>query len=226
MWRLPVFVLALSLPAWPGLGDASPPAEKKIDFQAPQAITVGDVEYPPNSIAFGTIVLRVEVSATGEVTAVHPVREIASLTDSARTAVESWKFSPAKLGGKPVVAETTVAVTFNPAVNKPADVPLPPAQNEEPAKGTGYVPPDVTSAAFSEFPLGGMVFDTVAFDLTIAPGGEITKTKVVKDVVSLTVQGQNALKKWKFTAARFDGQTVTGRAVVAFVSRLPATSTR
>jgi hypothetical protein len=222
MRRLPVLALALSLPAWPGLGDSSLPAEKKIDFQAPLATEVRDIPYPPNSIAIGTVVLRVEVSVVGEVTSVQPVREIVSLTEPATTAVESWKFAPAKLDGKPIASETTVAVTFNPAVNKPTDVPLPPAKNEESAKEPRYVPPDVDSASFSEFPLGGIVFGTVGFDLAIGPNGALTKMKVVRDIVSLTGPGQNALKKWKFAPARFDGRPVQGHVVVAFVSRLPA----
>ncbi len=226
MRRLPVLALTFAFPVCLGLARLSAPAAKT-EFQPPQPVSVSDVAYPPQSIAVGTVVLRAEVGESGDVKGVTPVRPIASLTEEAVRAVQEWKFKPATLKGKAVASLVTVAVTFNPAVNKPADIPLPPAEaGAGDTKEARYTPPGIAAASFPEFPLGGMVYGSVALDVSVSANGEIGRVAVLRDIVSLTNQAEKAVKKWKFTPAQYDGRPMRASVVLAFVFRFPATNSR
>ncbi len=56
---------------------------------------VTDPGYPPNSLAEGSVVLRLELSETGAVSKVKTVQALGSLTSSCVTAAQSWQFAPA-----------------------------------------------------------------------------------------------------------------------------------
>jgi periplasmic protein TonB len=81
-------------------------------YEPPQVISAVDAAYPIQSVAFGTVVLEVELSATGKVDRVAAVRDIPPLTDSAEQAVRQWKFKPARLDGRAVASSLPVAFTF------------------------------------------------------------------------------------------------------------------
>jgi TonB family protein len=68
--------------------------------------------YPPNTTAFGTVVLDVRIGSGGNVKGVNVVHGVAALTGSAITAVRTWGFSPAKRNGKAVDSRTVVAFVF------------------------------------------------------------------------------------------------------------------
>jgi TonB family protein len=68
--------------------------------------------YPPNSVAFGTVVLDVKIGGGGSVKSVNVVHGVASLTGTAITAVKTWGFSPATRNGKAVESHTVVAFVF------------------------------------------------------------------------------------------------------------------
>ena len=61
----------------------------------------------------GLVVLRVEVSETGDPVVIEVVREARKdLTDAAIAAVRQWKFEPATKDGHPVRGHVTVRFPF------------------------------------------------------------------------------------------------------------------
>jgi TonB family protein len=83
-------------------------------FDPPTVTTVTEAIYPPQSVAWGTVVLEVSLDNGGKITDVRVVRGIPSLTESAEQAVQGWKFQPARLNGKPVPSKVPVAFSFVP----------------------------------------------------------------------------------------------------------------
>jgi TonB family protein len=72
-------------------------------------------QYPVDSatqVKGGTVVLRVLVGADGQPGLVRVVKEAPPMTNSARTAVASWKFSPASVNGKEVISGVIIAFRF------------------------------------------------------------------------------------------------------------------
>jgi len=74
-------------------------------------------EYPPSSIAEGSVILNEIVDRDGRVRSMHVVRDLASLTVPTVSAVEQWKFAPGRRGGEPAESGVIVVVAFRrPAV--------------------------------------------------------------------------------------------------------------
>jgi TonB family protein len=76
-----------------------------------------DPDYPlaaRSSHLQGVIVLDVVIGIDGAVASVRPLNGPDVLAQSAVDAMRWWKFEPYRVEGKPVVAETTVAMEFKP----------------------------------------------------------------------------------------------------------------
>ncbi len=76
-----------------------------------------DPDYPDDARAgrlHGVIVLDVVVGSDGAVAEVRPLNGPDILAQSASDALRWWRFKPYVVDGKPIVAETTVAVEFKP----------------------------------------------------------------------------------------------------------------
>jgi TonB family protein len=94
----------------PGLGPVA--GGGSAPYIPAQVISGSYATYPPNTTAFGTVVLDVRIGSGGDVKRVNVVHGVAALTGSAITAVKTWGFSPAKRNGKGVDSHTVVAFVF------------------------------------------------------------------------------------------------------------------
>ena len=95
----------------------SPKAHSRTDTLQPQPVDVEAAafpQYPVNSIASGTVVLRVNVDETGRVENTVAVRRIPSLTSPAIRALREWKFKPAEFDGKPLPSSIALAFVLRP----------------------------------------------------------------------------------------------------------------
>lgn len=103
-----IFLLSLA-----GLSLAQrPDPTKEPDFEPAEVTSAVEAPYPPNSVAAGTVVFEVTLSATGEIESIRRVRQVASLTEVAERALKQWRFRPATLDGKPVRSKTSVVFAF------------------------------------------------------------------------------------------------------------------
>ena len=82
-------------------------------FQPPQVISTVEPSYPANTVAGGTVILKVTVSSGGEIESVRVLQEAKGFTQQAIQTVRRWKFEPAKLNGKAVTASIPVAFSFS-----------------------------------------------------------------------------------------------------------------
>lgn len=83
------------------------------DFQPPQVISTVEPHYPANTVAGGTVVLKVTISPAGGIQDVEVLRPASGFTQQAIEAVRKWKFQAARLDGRPVAASIPVAVCFS-----------------------------------------------------------------------------------------------------------------
>ncbi|MGH9431405.1 MAG: energy transducer TonB [Terriglobia bacterium] len=72
-----------------------------------------EAEYPPTSVAYGTVVLQVTVGKLGSIDDVKVIHDIPSLTQEAERTVRKWKFRPATFDGKPVASLMVASFTFS-----------------------------------------------------------------------------------------------------------------
>jgi TonB family protein len=82
------------------------------DFHPPQVQKAHYANYPPDTVASGTVVLDVRVGADGAVHFVASVGEKKVLTAPAVSAVKTWTFSPATYKGQAVSSDAAVLFVF------------------------------------------------------------------------------------------------------------------
>jgi outer membrane biosynthesis protein TonB len=113
----PLAILTPDLPLTPLAADVRQPVAGVLPSVSPE---VTEAKYPPDGnarIVGGTVVLRVLVGADGQPGLVRVVKDVPTMTDSARIAVVGWQFTPARMNGKDVISGVVVAFAFrNPIV--------------------------------------------------------------------------------------------------------------
>ena len=78
------------------------------------ALPVATLEpnYPPTSIAEGTVILYDVVNKDGEVVSTDVLRDLPSLTEPTIAAAQQWHFEPAEQSGRESVSAAVIVVTF------------------------------------------------------------------------------------------------------------------
>jgi outer membrane biosynthesis protein TonB len=70
-------------------------------------------QYPINTVATGTAVLRVTIDEAGRVAETVPVRRIPVLTSAAVRVLGEWKFKPAEFDETPIRSSVALAFVFH-----------------------------------------------------------------------------------------------------------------
>ncbi len=108
-WTLAFAALALTA----GLALAQKRQEDRAPvYEPPEVVSAADPIYPYNSIAQGSVILQLTISATGELDKVQVLRDVPSLTVEVEKAVKKWRFKPATLDGKAARSTMTASFTF------------------------------------------------------------------------------------------------------------------
>src|ERR1700722_293519 len=124
-WRLAVALLLISLTTVASSRDAGPQGVEVADARMSGLIVkkVAPV-YPPmarKARIQGTVILRVQISKSGNVENIQLVSGHSMLAPAAIEAVKQWEYKPYLLNGEPVDVETRVTLNFTIAGNPPAD---------------------------------------------------------------------------------------------------------
>ena len=88
------------------------------------------------------------------------------------------------------------------------------AKGEE--KAAAFEPPRVISTVEANYPVTTIQGGTVVLEVTVSATGAIEKVRVLQGAQGFTQQAVEAIKKWKFAAARFEGKPVAASIPVAF----------
>jgi hypothetical protein len=222
-FRFAFFILAFA-----GLSLESPQwaAAKSHVFVSPQAGLVNSIPYPITSAGNGLVTLAVNLDATGAIQNIQTLRDIASMTQPATTAVNGWTFAPGTLDGASVPSSLVVEVLFVPSNLNTLNLSVPPANSSPPLNPPGFVPANISTASFPSYPVTSVAMGTVIFDVLIGSSGQIKNVRVLKDVPSLTAPAQQNLHSWTFTPASYQGNPIPSRLIVAFVFQGPLVTRR
>jgi protein TonB len=93
------------------------------------------------------------------------------------------------------------------------------AQKKQKERVPVYEPPEVVSAADPIYPYNSIAQGSVILQLSIGATGELDGVQVLRDVPSLTVEAEKAVKKWRFKPATLDGRPVRSTMAVSFTFR-------
>ena len=192
----------------------------QVPFKPAEITFATDVQFPPNSIASGIVVVDVSLNSKGEVTGTEVPREIASLTSTATSSVRAWKYRPASVEGTQQASLVRVAFVFRPHVIMAAPPRFAPVQQQEDTTSTaksGYVPPGIVSVAYPAYPIDAASIGAVVVQVKVDANGKIEDVKAIRPFYPFTKGSLDAVKKWQFRAATFNGEPITSNIAIAFV---------
>lgn len=92
----------------------APQAQVVSNFQPPALVHANYANYPPNTVASGTVVLKIHIDTIGRVHQVTVVHGKDVLNAASIRAVATWQFTAAIYNGKPVPAGVIVAFVYAP----------------------------------------------------------------------------------------------------------------
>jgi len=209
-------ILLLSLVIAP----AGSKTHKTSPFSAAGITSASNIAYPVNTLASGAVSLLLSLDGSANIQNVQVLRDSPPLTSSVQDAVQLWTLTPASLQGVPVASEISVTAIFNifnPAGGAAAQrLVLAPSQSVYP-DASQFMPPQITSASFANYPANSVAQGTVVLDVTLGAAGQPKQIRVVYGAPPLTQQATNAIKTWQFNAATFKGQPVSAHIIIAFV---------
>lgn len=84
------------------------------DFHPANLQSASYATYPPNTVAYGTVVLQLHVGSDGKVHKVASIGGKAELSTPSIAAAKTWGFSPATYKSKPVASDVVVVFVFAP----------------------------------------------------------------------------------------------------------------
>lgn len=209
------------------VGLAAQGAAKKPVYVAAGVTTAGQITYPINSAANGLVTLLVNVGTDGSAQGMQVLRDVPSLTSVAQQAVQGWKFSGAQWDGGAVAGSVPVQVVFNPFnPNGVSNFSLQVTSGQPVNGNPDFLPAQVTSGVFATYPANSVASGAVVLNLRIGKDGMVKSVSGLVPVPGLTAAATNAVQRWKFAPATYQGKPVASNMVVAFVFVSPEVGSR
>ena len=93
-------------------------AAVQAEFQPAEVTRAGFPRFHPGyTLAEGTVVLEVTLSAKGEAEEIKVLRDLPPFTENAKAVVADWRFMPATFNGRPIQSKILLAFVSPPFVS-------------------------------------------------------------------------------------------------------------
>ena len=205
------------------------PVSAQPNYKPARVISAGDAYVPFQVMIDGFFVFDVVLNDDGTVERIDALRDPGAMPGAAKTSISSWKFQPASKD--PASAPSRMIVSFvyrppnygNAAAVSPKDfAPVLPANQSNPSEHGNYVPVGILSFAYPAYPVNSVAWGSVVVQLTVEGSGDVKGVEFLHGMVGFNNLVSDALRKWRFQAATFDGKPITSKTVIAFVFQTPA----
>ena len=200
-------------------------------YKPPEVASAGDVYVPYQVVLDGLFVLDVSLDDDGKIQEIDGLRDPGSMLDAAKRSVRKWKFQPASVESKSAPSRMTVSFVYRPANNDrvgavpPKDFsPVLPADQSESTAHGNYVPVGVLSFTYPAYPANSVAWGSVVVQFTVDGSGAIKDVDFLHPMEGFNSLVSDALKKWRFQAATFNGKPITSKTTIAFVFQTPSSN--
>jgi len=230
-----LILISLSSLAWAFPQETTSPRDVSSAQMADQIVKKIAPVYPAEARRAriqGTVVLKVEISKSGDVEQIQLVSGHPMLAPAAIDSVKQWKYKPYLLNGDPIDVETRVTVNFTLAENPPAagvmgDAPGG-APSSEPSGIVSNAPLDADRPGvvrLSQGVMSGLVVTkvppdyppdakkariqgTVVMRLDVDKEGNVSNIQLVSGHPLLAPAAIDAVKQWKYKPYLLNGAPV------------------
>lgn len=222
------------VPPFPGdVAGADDPVARRIQV-APAALRSGSVPIiPVLAVSGGEVVLEVDVTRDGAVSAVKPLRSTPPFTDAVASAVRAWQFAPAEDALLPEAGQPVDMKTRRPMASKVLVLALyrPPAIFEgtlgEPPKNVGTPSENVavptSPATMPGYPPNALFNGVVLVELGVTAEGAVKGAKVIRGAAPFDRLALEATTTLGFRPPRVHGRSAAANVYVAVGFRQPIT---
>jgi len=186
-------------------------------FDPARAESVSMQGSPFNTAAAGVALSELTVDATGRVSDVRVLQELAPFTSVMRNSVHRWKFEAAREGRQRVESHVLVAGLFRPAMLM---FPAPDAIRTPDAEPSEDVPLP-TAFEVPPYPPNAQGDTYVVTEVEIGEDGSVLEAKTLTPESGFDDSALSAARGWTFQAARRGGSSVSAFAYLVFGFRQP-----
>ncbi len=188
-------------------------------FTPPVAVSVVGVNYPPQALFGGDVLLDALIDSSGKLADIKVVSGDGPFLEPALSAVRTWSFEPAHLDGRAVEARLGIVFQFPQSF-------LPHLTSGERKHSEPLAEPDDRGALpvltiEPAYPTNSQAQGSVALYNLVDSQGHITSTSTLLDVGSLTAPSAAALRQWQFAPAKRAGAATESAVVVVETFRRP-----
>jgi len=209
----------------------SRPTSSQQTYKPPEVASAGDAYIPYQVVVDGLFVLDVSLDEDGKIKEVDALRAPGAMLGATKTSVRSWTFQAASKEGKSAPSRMTVSFVYRPANNDrvgavpPKDFsPVLPADQSESTAHGNYVPVGVLSFTYPPYPANSVAWGSVVVQFTVDGSGAIKDVDFLHPMEGFNSLVSDALKKWRFQAATFNGRPITSKTTIAFVFQTPSSN--
>ena len=182
------------------------------EWRPPRLATARVGDAPWNAKSGGIAAYDVNLDAAGAVVSASIVQDVAPFGALLGEAIPSWRFEPAREGGRAVASRVLALGFFRPPVLLFAAPTSPSYRNT--------VAPDElpwpTSVVAPPFPPNVMGSGKVILESDISSRGVVTAVRIVSPPTAFDGAAADTARQWKYRPATREGRAVESRAFLVF----------
>jgi TonB family protein len=185
-------------------------------FSPPTPRSLVTSSYPSQALFGGEVVLDVLINGRGTLVDTKVVRGSSPFLEKVLSAVRSWSFFPARLGGHAVSARIGVTFQFSQSYEPPRTTTH--DYDEALAGSTDRGPLPVVTVEPQYAATQGGDGSVILYDL-IGRQGQLTATRILSDPESLSSAAVAAVRQWPFIPGRRAGTDINSTEIVVMAFR-------
>jgi TonB family protein len=181
---------------------------------------------PVQAIGGGQVFVELAVTAAGSVAGATILRATPPFTDMVVSAVQGWRFDPARDTDDPkvplhdVASTVLVAAIFRPMTLLNGPVAGTPPKDVGTASNTTPSPGSIVGPAF---PARAMASGLVLVEADVAAAGAVVDARVIVSAPGFDEPALNAARQWTFRPAQLHGRAAPSVVYLMFGFRQPVT---
>ncbi len=217
-FRLFIVSIGCALSLWVARKNASTVAAEK-GFSAPIPVSFNPPPYPPLALFGGEVVIDALVDTSGKLPDIKVVHADSPFLEQAQSAVRTWSFRPARLDDQEIDIRIGILFEF---AEPYLPSPKPPTHTyPEPPDSDDRAPLPVYTVE-PEYPVNSIAEGSVLVLGIVDAQGQLTSTKVIRDIETLTQATIAAMYQWRFVPARKEGKDTESAVIVSATFRRPS----
>ncbi len=195
------------------------PAPQAGGFSPPVPLSLVATPYPSQALFGGEVVLDARIDAAGKLVELNVVRGAAPFVEPVLSAVRTWIFSPAQRDGRAVEARIGIVFQF-PQSFMPKLTAGEHTYDEPSEDSAGHGALPVVTVEPNYPPNTTAEGSVVLYDVVDAQG-QVTSTRVLRDLEPLTAATIAAAQQWHFVPGKQDRANTDSAVILVVTFRRP-----